>query len=107
MYVYLCTYGTLYSITAVGWLASYCHAVEAAEVLRKLLKMLSDSFDLFALVLTLTLILALTSRGDERGAAGECRQQKPLDSENRKRTKARQGATENFRQRTSINARNE
>lgn len=74
----------------MGWLASYCHAVwqsaavEAAEVLRKVLKMLSDSFDLFALVPAFT--LTLTSRGDER-AAGECRQQKPLDSsENRKRT---------------------
>lgn len=84
--MYPCTYGTLYSITAVGWLASYCHAVEAAEVLRKLLKMLSDSFDLFALVLVLTLALTLTSREDERAAAGECRQQKPLDSsESRKR----------------------
>lgn len=76
----------------MGWLASYCHAVwqsaavEAAEVLRKLLKMLSDSFDLFALAPTFTLTLTLTSRGDER-AAGKCRQQKPLDSnENRKRT---------------------
>lgn len=106
--MYLCTYGTLYSITAVGWLASYCHAVKAAEVLRKVLKMLSDSFDLFALVLALTLALTLTSLAEmsERAAAGECRQQKPLDrSENHKRTRSRQAATENFRQRPSINAR--
>lgn len=53
----------------MGWLASYCHAVwqsavEAAEVLRKVLKMLSDSFDLFALVPAFT--LTLTTRGDER-----------------------------------------
>lgn len=108
MYVYLCTYGVLYSITAVGWLASYCHAVEAAEVLRKVLKMLSDSLRFICTrSRTHTRTHTHFSRGDERGAAaGECRQQKPLDgSENHKRTRSRQAATENFSQRPSINAR--
>lgn len=60
---HLCTHMASYYMVyncsgIVGWLASYCqHRVwqSAAEVLRKLLKMLSDSFDLFALVPAFTL----------------------------------------------------